>query len=137
MTRRLLLLLFVSVVPLRAADPARDSASVITGLAASLTAGNAQEFMAPFDPALPGLDRLRVGVSALVAQGETESFLEISKNEGNEQARTLELSWELRILRSGDATISSRRQVQVTCKLELRGKRWRIVAFEPIDFLIP
>ena len=137
MTRRLLLLLLVSTVPLAGADPARDSASVITSLAASLTAGNAQEFIAPFDPAMPGLDRLRTGVSALVAQGETQSFIELTKNEGDEHTRTLELTWELRILRTGDATISSRRQLQVTCKLELRGKRWRIVAFEPIDFLIP
>jgi hypothetical protein len=137
MRRRLLLVLLVSVVRLRAADPARDSASVITGLAASLTAGNVQEFMAPFDPAMPGLDRLRAGVAALATQGETQSFIELTKNEGDEHARTLELTWELRILRTGDATISSRREVTVTCKLELRGKRWRIIAFQPIDFLIP
>jgi hypothetical protein len=137
MTRRLLLVLLVSAVRLRAADPARDSASVITGLAASLTAGNVQEFIAPFDPAMPGLDRLRAGVAALAAQGETQSFIELTRNEGDERTRTLELTWELRILRTGDATISSRREVHVTCKLELRGKRWRIVTFEPIDFLIP
>jgi hypothetical protein len=137
MTGRLLPMLLVSAALLPAADPARDSASVITGLAASLTAGNVQEFMAPFDPAMPGLDRLRAGVAALVAQGETQSFIELTKNEGDERLRTLELTWELRILRTGDATISSRREVSVTCKLELRGKRWRVVAFQPIDFLIP
>jgi hypothetical protein len=136
MTRRLLLLL-VPVVLLRAADPARDSAAVITSLAASLTAGNVQEFIAPFDPAMPGLDRLRAGVAALAAQGETQSFIEVTKTEGDEHARTLELTWELRILRTGDATISARREVRVTCKLELRGKRWRIVTFQPIDFLTP
>jgi hypothetical protein len=137
MTRRLLPLLFVPALLFGAADPARDSAAVITGLAASLTAGNVQEFMAPFDPAMPGIDLLRAGVAALAAQGETQSFIELTRNEGDDRARTIELSWELRILRTGDATISSRREVHVTCKLELRGKRWHVVAFEPINFLAP
>jgi len=137
MLHRLLPLLLLPVALLRAADPEHDSAAVITGLAASLTAGNLQLFIEPFEPAMPGYGQLRSDVSALMAQGETQSFIEVTKNEGDGRARTIEASWELRVPRGDDATPSSRRQVQVVCKLELRGKRWRIVAFSPLDFLAP
>jgi hypothetical protein len=117
-------------VCLNAADPAREAASVVTEIAASLTAANLQMFLAPFDPSLPDYERLRAGVGALMAQGDTQSYLEVTSNEGDAQARTLEVDWELR-----SATI--RRQVHVTCKVELKNKRWRIVGFTPIDFLMP
>jgi len=137
MNRRTLLLIVCSTALARAADPARDAAAVITDLAAALTAGNVQEFMEPFDPAFADYQKVRTGVAALAAQGDTQSYIEVMKNQGDSRSRTLEVSWELRVLRQGDATISSRRQVQVTCKLELRGKRWRIAEFAPVDFLAP
>jgi murein L,D-transpeptidase YcbB/YkuD len=137
MTRRLLLLAAVSALPARSADPARDAASVLTELAAALTAGNVQEFLAPFDRSFPDYERLRVNVSALVDQGETQSYLDVVANDGDAARRTLEVEWELRIRRMADATISARRQVRVACTLELRGKRWRILRFKPVDFLAP
>jgi len=120
-----------------AAEPAREAASVITGLAAALTAGNVQEFMAPFDRSVPQYDSIQANVTALAAQGDTQSYLEITKNEGDERARTLEISWELRLTRASEALPYARRQTNVTCKLELRGKQWRIVAFQPAEFLAP
>ena len=137
MSRSLLpFILFTAAVPLCAADPARDAASVITGLAAALTAGDAQEFLSPFDSGVAGYERLRSGVAALVRIGETQSYLEITRNEGDAHTRNLEIDWDLRIRRDGDAT-PSRREVVVKCTLELRGKRWRITAFAPMEFLIP
>lgn len=138
MLRHLLpLVIFGLASPAPAADPAQDAAHVFTELAAALTAGNVPEFMAEFDPSTPGYDRIRTGVAGLAAQGETQSYLQVVKNEGDDRTRTLEVSWELRIRRSGDATPSARRQVQVVGKLALRGKHWRIVAFTPIDWLMP
>ena len=137
MIRSLLpLVLLFAAVPLRAADSARDAASVITGLAAALTAGDAQDFLSPFDSGIAGYERLRAGVDALVRLGETQSFLEITRNEGDAHTRNLEIDWDLRIRREGDAT-PSRREVLVKCTLELRGRRWRITAFAPVEFLIP
>jgi hypothetical protein len=128
--RASLLLLLLLPMCCAAADPAREAASVVTEIAASLTAGNLQLFLAPFDPALPDYQRLRDGVGALMAQGDTQSFLEVTSNEGDAEARTLEIDWELR-------TPNVRRQVHVTCKVQWKNKRWRIVAFTPIDFLMP
>ena len=60
MTRRLLLTL--SVATCFAADPAGDAAAVITELATSLTARNAQQSLTAFDRAMPGYDKLRENV---------------------------------------------------------------------------
>jgi hypothetical protein len=128
--RALPLLLLCLPACLTAADPAREAAAVVTEVAASLTAGNLQMFLAPFDAALPDYDRLRAAVAALMAQGDTQSYLEVTSNEGDDRARTLTVDWELR-------TATARRQVRVTCKVELKNKRWRIVGFTPIDFLMP
>ncbi|SRR5712692_8887327 len=135
MTRRVLFV--ISVVAMAfGADPAGDAAAVITELAASLTAGNAQEFMAAFDRGMPGYDKLRDNVTALVRSGETQSYIEIVKNEGDDKVRTIDMSWELRVKREGDAT-ASRREAQVRCKLEKQGKRWKIVEMAPVEFLGP
>src|SRR5438067_8291892 len=125
MVRRFLSMISVAAMCF-AADPAGDAAAVITELAASLTAGNAQAFIAAFDRGMPGYDKLRENVTALARQGETQSYIEIVKNEGDDKSRAIEMTWELRIQREGDAT-ASRREARVTCKLEKQGKRWRIV----------
>ncbi len=137
MTRRTLLPALLFALPALAADPARQAAGVLTELAAALTAGNVQEFMAPFDRSFPQYERLRANVTALTAQAATESYLDVVSNQGDAARRTLEADWELRVQRPGDATLSSRRQVRVACTLEWRGKRWRIVQFQPVDFLAP
>lgn len=137
MIRRLFLLAAIFALPALSADPARDAAGVFTELAAALTAGNAQEFMAPFDRSFPDYGRLRDNVRALVELGETQSYLDVVANEGDATRRTLEVDWELRIRRTMDATISARRQVRVACTLVLRGKRWVVVQFKPVDFLAP
>ncbi len=137
MPRRLLMLLLLPIALVGAADPAQDSAAVITGLAAALTAGNVQLFMEPFDRAMPDYGQLGAEVAALIAQGQTESFIEITKNEGDDRARTIQASWDLRIQKGSDAMPTARREVNVVCKLELRGKHWRIVGFAPVDFLRP
>jgi hypothetical protein len=130
-------LLLIPLALCFAAGPAQEAAGAVTEMVGSLTAGNVQQFMAAFDPALPGYQKLRENVDALVRQGETQSYVDILKNEGDEKSRTLELTWELRIQHAGDATASARREVQVTAKLQKQGKGWRIVALDPIAFLAP
>jgi hypothetical protein len=128
--------LLISAAICFAADAGRDAAAVISNLAASLTAGNAQEFLSAFDRAMPGYEKLRANVTALVRAGETQSYIDIVKNEGDDRARTIEMAWELRVQREGD-TAPSRREARVTCKLEKQGKKWRIVGMEPVEWLGP
>src|SRR5215831_17212065 len=134
MMHRRALFLFPFAVCL-AADPARETADVIRELASSLTAGNAQEFLRHFDRTMPGYDKLSANVTALVRQGETQSYVDVVSNEGDDETRTLTVTWELRLQREGEATASARPEARVTCKLRKQGKQWRIVSFTPIDFL--
>jgi hypothetical protein len=132
MLRRAAMLLPLAIC--LAADPARDSADVITGLAAALTAGNDQEFMAPFDRGMTGYNQLQANVRALILQAETQSYLDIAVNEGDEKARRLEILWTLRTQRTGDPTAQPERTERLHCRMEMQGKRWRIVAFDGAGF---
>ena len=71
----------IPLVAALAADPARETADTVTELVADLTAGNARTFLDGFDRAMAGYDKLRANVNALVAQGETQSYIDIVKNE--------------------------------------------------------
>jgi uncharacterized protein (DUF736 family) len=133
--RSLTIAALIAVMTCFAADPARETADVIRELAASLTAGNAHEFLRHFDRAMPGYDQLSANVTALVRQGETQSYVDVVSNEGDGETRTLTVTWELRLQREGEATASARPEVKITCKLRKQGKQWRIVSFRPLDFL--
>jgi hypothetical protein len=128
------------IVPLAicfAADPARESADVIAGLAAALAAGNAQEFLASFDRRMPDYGQLETNIRALVLQADVQSYVDVGTNEGDEKARKLEIDWTLRIQRTGDATPLPDREARITCRLEKQGKNWRIVAFDRVAFFAP
>jgi len=128
------------VIPLAlafAADPAREASSVITELAASLTAGNLELFLEPFDRGMPNYATLSANVAALMRQGQTQSYIEVVKNEGDDKTRTIEADWELRIQRDTDATASTGRESHIFVRMEKQGKRWRIMAFSPVGFLEP
>lgn len=135
MMRRLLLLLPLTLG--FAANPAKDSADVITGLAAALAADNAQEFMAPFDRKMENFEELRAKVTALLLQADVQSYLDITSNEGNDSERRVEVSWTMRIQRTGDPTPLPDREAHVTCRLEKQGKSWRITAFDGMALFAP
>ena len=139
MRRRVLLLAFVLVVPIvcAAADPSQEVWDVLTQVASALSARNSQAVLAAFDPAMPGYDRLRDSVTALLRDSDVQSGVELESDEGNGEERTEELDWLLTIRAEGDATASTRREQRVKCTLRKSGKKWLIVAFEPMEFLAP
>jgi hypothetical protein len=135
MMRRALLL--IPIAACLAADPAQEVLELVTGMAASLSAGNPKAFLAAFDPAMPGYQKLRDNVVALTGQAEVESFVDVARDEGDAQRRTVELNWRIRIKRRGDATASPGRERRIQCRVEKQGRKWRITAFEPVEFFAP
>jgi hypothetical protein len=94
-------------------------------------------FLAAFDPRTPGFDRLRANVIALLQQGDVESSVELAGSQGDDRRRTLELDWSL-LLEGHDTGIAMfQRRQRVTCQVERQGRKWRIVAFDPVEFLAP
>jgi hypothetical protein len=135
MTRRLLFLL-----PLAAwlrADSRHEVVDLITNAATGLSAGKPEVFLEAFDAAMPGYEKLRAAVTALVSGTEIECSIEVTSNQGDDDARTMELDWILRIDRREGGAGSTHRQEGVKCSLRKTGKKWRIVAFEPLELFAP
>uniref|UniRef100_Q023V3 DUF3828 domain-containing protein n=1 Tax=Solibacter usitatus (strain Ellin6076) TaxID=234267 RepID=Q023V3_SOLUE len=118
-------------------DPAGEVLDLFTNVAASLSAGSVSQFMAAFDSAMPGYAQLRDNVTALIAQGDIQSFIDPVENEGTETRRAVEWKWKLRIKRLQDPTASDVREENVKAQVEKRAGKWRITQFEPVSFFAP
>jgi len=129
------------------ADAHDDVMEVITSMAGSLTEvtdtrsgvlrGNVEKFMDAFSKDLPDYETLKSNVTALVNEGEISSSIDPIAEDGDDQARTIDLDWamEVRSLEQ-DGPIVQRREV-VHCELRREKKHWKIVALKPIDFFAP
>jgi hypothetical protein len=132
-----LFLIPLAVCLAAAADPAQEVLDLFTNLAASLSAGNAEEFMGAFDKSMPGYSKLRDGVTGLTKVGGIESSVEVVRDEGDAQHRTVEVDWRMRIKSNVDATASVPRQQTIQCKLEKKGRKWKIVSLDPVGYFAP
>jgi hypothetical protein len=136
MTRRLLLLLLPSAACLRA-DSAREVEDLIASAASGLSAGKPDLFLEDFDRSMPEFEKLRAAIMGLTGQADLSCSIEVESDEGDDTERVLELDWILRIEPRDAGPISTRRQKTVKCQMRKTGKKWRIVAFEPLDLFAP
>jgi hypothetical protein len=86
MTRPLFLLLFLSFAACWAADPAQEVWDLLTQVASALSERNPAAFLEAFDPAMPGYEKLREHVTALLRNAEVRSAIELESDEGNGQS---------------------------------------------------
>lgn len=135
-TRRALLLLPLAVC-CRGADAAREVLDLLSNAVGALSAGDAAGFLKAFDPAMPGFQKLRENVTGLVAQGDVQSLIDPLEDEGDDRKRSAQFQWTLRTQRGQQATAWARREQVVKIRVEKQGKKWRIVALEPIEFFAP
>ncbi|MGO9230370.1 MAG: hypothetical protein ACLQKA_14350 [Bryobacteraceae bacterium] len=98
--------------------------------AVSPTAG----FLAAFDSKLPSYESLRGGAESLTAQGEVDSTIGLTTDEGTDTVRTLEVDWTLEVVDTETGGRILQRESPLTVKLERRGRRWLIVSIAPLDF---
>ena len=129
---RTALLLLISMVA--AADPAADVLKVFRDAAEALTNGDAAAFLDNFDRDMPGYASLRTNIEGMLAAYEVGSTIEVVSDEGDDQTRNVELDWVLLATRKDaiNSAQETRRQV-VKCRLERRGKRWKITRLQPVD----
>lgn len=90
---------------------------------------DADAFLDQFDRKMPQYEKLRDEIQDLfgVAQ-EIGSTIDVITDEGDDQKRTLELDWLLKI-----DTNTPRRQI-VKCQVQKQGKKWKITALDPVEF---
>jgi hypothetical protein len=135
MTRRTLLL-----VPFAArlvADSPQEVWDLFASMASALSEANAIVFMNAFEPAMPGYEALRAGVTALLSEAEVQSSIELVDDEGDDRNRTVELDWLVHIVDRQDGALAERRQQRVKCRVQKSGKKWRIASLAPLQFFAP
>lgn len=120
-------LLFVLAPRLRAQTP-NDVVELFRTAADALSNRDADAFLDHFDRKMPDYEKLHDEIAALLDHSETTSAIEIVSDEGNDQKRALELDWLLQVDQE-----RPRRQI-VKCRIERQGKKWKITAFDPVDF---
>ena len=134
MLRRALLL---SVATLAFADTRDELIRVFGDMASALSEENPDAFLRAIDPSMPGYPRFAEWVKALATQNALSSTIEIVSQEGDGRIQTVELDWLLEITGKDQSHVFVRRQATVKCRLERRGKKWRIVSLEPEGFFAP
>lgn len=129
------------------ADAHDDVIEVITSMSAALSEisgngagqahGNVPRFMQAISRDMPEYDTLQNNVTGLVNQAEVSSSIVPVDEDGNEQARSINLDWSLEVRSlEQDGPIVQRREI-VHCELRKEKKRWKVVALKPLDFFAP
>ena len=102
---------------------------VFRDIAEALANRDADVFLDQFDRQMPGYETLRDEIRELLAvTQEIGTTVDVISDEGDEQKRSLELDWVLKI-----DTADPRRQI-VKCRAEKQGKKWKITALDPVEF---
>ena len=130
---RTALLPLISTVAL--ADSSADVLNVFSAAAEALANDDSSAFLDNFDRNMPEYAALRANIEGLLAAYEVGSTIEVVSDEGDDEKRTVALDWLLvtseKNVVNGDQ--QTRRRI-VRCRVERRGKQWRIIGLDPIDF---
>ena len=111
-----------------------EQMEVFRAVTEALANQDADAFLDQFDSKMPQYEKLRDEIQDLfgVAQ-EIGSTIDVITDEGvahedEGQKRMLELDWLLKI-----DNAEPRRQI-VKCQVEKQGKKWKIMALDPVEF---
>ncbi len=105
----------------------------IAAMSAALAEDNAEAFLEHVDSKMPGYERLKANVEALVSQADVHSGVDQIVEDGNE----VTVEWEMRITPHGDASRIEPRRATLNLKFEPDGKTWKLVALDQVDFFEP
>jgi hypothetical protein len=127
----------VAALPLFAQVPP-DVLNTITDAAAALANDDAPAFLDQFDSNMPGFADLRTNIEGLLGASQVVSTIEPISNQGDDRRQSVDLDWVLAINDKDQTGIRKEtRRAIVKCQLEHQGKRWKIVALEPVTFFRP
>jgi hypothetical protein len=119
------------------ADTHADVVDLIASMTAALSNNNAPGFLEALDKAMPGYDRLHEAIPALLDQGDIASSVQPLRDDGDDTKRSLELDWYLEIRNPDENAPVIRRREVIRCRVEKRGKHWRITSLDPLSFFDP
>jgi len=123
-------------------EPRADVVKLFEDAAAALSSENPKDFLDYFDDQMTGYSTLSEEVLALVSWAQVTSSIKFMSDAGDDSKREVELDWQLGVegkranrgQQDGQRAQGEERRAAVKCRIEKRGKKWKITAFEPIDF---
>lgn len=133
---RRLVLLAIAATAVHA-DVKQDLTDLFASMASALSDSNPRDFLLSIDPAMPGYEQFAANIRALAHENAVSNVVELTNQKGDDQSEEVELDWQMDIKGIGQSDISVSREAVVKCRLERRGKKWRIVSLAPLDFFAP
>ncbi len=111
---------------------------MFTNAAEALANDDVSAFLDQYDRNMPAYAALRTNVEALLNGNQVISTVVTVSDEGDDRKRSLELDWLLALNEKHDSDVrkETRRGI-IKIRVERQGKRWKIVALEPVDFFRP
>lgn len=111
---------------------------MFTDSAEALANDDSSGFLYQFDRNMPGYAALQANVEGLLNASQVISTIVTISDEGDDQQRSLALDWLLALNDKHDPDVrkDTRRGV-IKVQVKRQGKRWKIVALEPVDFFRP
>ena len=109
------------------AEPLPEVMDLLRNQAEALANREPALFLEGFDRAMPGFAKLQEEIEALAAV-EVASSVEVLRDEGDAQVRSMQLDWLLKIGREQP------RRAILKCRVERQGRKWKITSLEPIEF---
>lgn len=124
------------------AGRSEDVMAVITYVATALTAGNPDDALLPFDPALPGLSTLAGYFEALCTEVTLHTDVDLLEETGSDTESNVLLRWtlDLRERMSNEELERREREVRVhfvPAAAKAKYGRWKIAAFGDIELFNP
>jgi hypothetical protein len=108
-------------------EPPKDVGEFFRTAVEALADKDAAAFLDHFDRNMPGYADFRDDMTALLDRSEVVSTVAFVTDDGDTARRVLQLDWDVQIDQD-----RRRRQI-VKCTIERQGKKWKIVAFDPLD----
>jgi SnoaL-like domain len=105
----------------------------IAAMSAALAEDNSAAFLEHVDKNMPGYERLKANVEALVNQADVHSGVDQIVEDGNE----VTVEWEMQITPHGNESQMEPRSATVHLKFEQDGKKSKVVALDRVDFFEP
>lgn len=132
---RLILLFPLLLFQLTAQPPAdatpKDVENFIHDTAEDLSNTDTRAFLDHFDPKMPGYEALHYDIEGLVARPNVTSTIEIVTDKGDNRQHEMGLDWTLFV------DTDNPRRLLVKVRIEKQGKKWKIVALDPLEFFKP
>jgi hypothetical protein len=119
------------------ADAQQQVFDLFTKIAAELSADNPMVFLEAVDHDMPHFQEFQSDLVALTGQADVANSLDGVSDEGDETHRTEEFDWFMQIVGKSESRPVEQRRAVVKFRLERRGKKWKIVAIDPLHFFAP